>query len=75
MIVDRIALAIVIIGALTLGSIGIFRYDFIAHMLGGTATTAARVIYTIIGLSGIWCISLLFREREETHQRSHNNNG
>lgn len=63
MIMDRIALALSIIGALNWGSIGIFRFDLVAAICGGQTATLARVIYTLVGLAGIWCISLLFRER------------
>jgi len=61
---DRIALVLAILGGINLGSVGLFRFDIIARMCGGQATTFARVIYTLIGLSAIWCISLLFRERD-----------
>jgi len=43
---------------------GIFGFDVIAYLFGGAGATVSRVIFTIIGLAGIWCISLLFRERE-----------
>lgn len=61
---DKTSLVLVIIGALNWGSIGLFRYDFIAAMFGGQTATVSRVIYIIVGLAGIWCISMLFRERE-----------
>ena len=63
MIMDRIALFLVIIGALNWGSVGIFNYDVIANLL---TASGSRVIFTIVGLAGIWCITLLFREREVT---------
>lgn len=64
MIMDRIALIISIIGALNWGSIGLFRFDIVAWICGGSATLLARIIYTVVALAGVWCISLLFRERE-----------
>lgn len=64
MIMDRIALIITIIGALNWGSIGLFRFDLVAWICGGASTVAARIIYTVVALAGIWCISLLFRARE-----------
>lgn len=64
MIIDRIALIISIIGALNWGSIGLFRFDIVAWICGGSASIWARIIYTIVALAGIWCISLLFRARE-----------
>ena len=60
---DKIALILTIIGGLNWGSIGIFRFDVVAWLFGGQTATVSRVIYTLVGLSAIWCISLLFRER------------
>ncbi len=64
MILDRIALIITIIGALNWGSIGLFRFDLVAWACGGASTILARIIYTVVALAGVWCISLLFRARE-----------
>ena len=64
MIMDRIALIVSIIGALNWGSIGLFQFDLVAWICGGASTVAARIIYTVVALAGIWCISLLFRSRE-----------
>lgn len=64
MIMDRIALVLVIIGALNWGSIGIFAFDVVAWICGGQTAVVSRIIYTLVGLAGLWCISLLFRERE-----------
>ena len=66
MIIDRIALIISIIGALNWGSIGLFKFDIVAWIFGGQDASVSRVIYTLVALDGIWCISLLFRPREET---------
>lgn len=65
MILDRIALILTIIGALNWGSIGLFSFDIVAWICGGQGSVVARIIYTIVALAGIWCISLLFRPREE----------
>ncbi|MBE6805839.1 MAG: DUF378 domain-containing protein [Clostridia bacterium] len=62
---DRICLILTIIGALNWGSIGIFQLDLVAWIFGGSDALLARIIYTVIALAGIWCISLLFRERNE----------
>ena len=61
MIMDRIALILVIIGALNWGSVGIFGFDIVAYICGGQLATVSRVIFTLVGLAGLWCISLLFR--------------
>ena len=64
MIMDRIALLITIIGALNWGSIGLFRFDIVAWLCGGQTSLISRIVYTVVALAGIWCISLLFRARE-----------
>ena len=64
MIIDRIALILTIIGALNWGSIGIFKFDFVSYLLG-QETTWSRIVFTLVGLAGVWCISLLFRSRNE----------
>ncbi len=64
MIMDRIALILVVIGALNWGSIGLFQFDFVAQICGGPTTLLSRVVYTVVALAGIWCISLIFRARE-----------
>ncbi|MBQ3405211.1 MAG: DUF378 domain-containing protein [Oscillospiraceae bacterium] len=69
MIMDRIALILVIIGGLNWGCIGIFKLDAVAYLLGGQTGSVTRVVYTIVGLAAIWCISLLFRERETAGDR------
>ena len=65
MIIDRLALILAIIGALNWGGIGLFGFDTVAWICGGQLSAVSRVIYTIVALAGIWCISLLFRRREE----------
>jgi len=62
---DRICLILIIIGALNWGSVGIFQFDIVAWIFGGSDALLARIIYTVIALAGIWCISLLFRQRNE----------
>ncbi len=64
MIMDRIALLLTIAGALNWGSIGLFRFDIVAWIFGGQDALVSRIIYTVIALAGVWCISLLFRARE-----------
>ena len=62
MILDRISLILTIVGALNWGSIGLFSFDFVAWICGGQTTLLARIIFAAVGLAGIWCISLLFRD-------------
>lgn len=62
---DKIMLILLIIGGLNWGSIGIFNFDLVAWICGGQASIIARIIYTIVGISAVWCISLLFRKRTD----------
>lgn len=62
---DRIALLLTIVGALNWGTIGLFQFDMVAFLFGGQDNIIARIIYSLVALGGVWCISLLFRDREE----------
>ncbi len=64
MIMDRIALILTIIGALNWGSIGLFQFDIVGWICGGQSSLLSRIIFTVVGLAGIWCISLIFRARD-----------
>ncbi|MCR4770708.1 MAG: DUF378 domain-containing protein [Oscillospiraceae bacterium] len=70
MIIDRIALLLAVIGALNWGCVGIFKFDVVAYLCGGQTSSVSRVIFTLVGLAGLWCISLLFRERESGMENS-----
>ena len=60
-IVDRIALILTIIGGINWGLIGIFKFDLVAWIFGGQIAVMSRIVYTLVCLAAIWCISLLFR--------------
>ncbi len=60
---DTISLLLVIIGAINWLLVGIFQFDLVAWLFGGQGAIISRVLYTIIGAAGLWCISLLFRDR------------
>ena len=64
MIVDKIALILVIVGALNWGGVGLFGFDTVAFLFGGQMAILSRIIYALVGLAGLWCITLLFRERD-----------
>ncbi len=64
MILDRIALILTVIGALNWGSIGLFQFDIVAWICGGQGALLSRIIYTVVAIAGVWCISLIFRARE-----------
>ena len=63
MLMDRIALSLLIIGGLNWGSVGLFRFDLVAFIFGGSGSMLSRIVYTLVGLSAVWCVSLLFRDR------------
>ncbi|MFA5881450.1 MAG: DUF378 domain-containing protein [Eubacteriales bacterium] len=65
MTLDRIALVLVIIGALNWLLVGLFKYDLVAALFGGTASLVSRIIYVVVGLAGLWAVSLLVRPREK----------
>ncbi|AKL95166.1 putative protein DUF378 [Clostridium aceticum] len=65
---DRLALILVIIGALNWGLIGLFQFDLVASLFGGQGTLLSRAIYTLVGIAGAYCISLLFRERTASRE-------
>lgn len=60
---NKIALIVTIIGALNWGSIGLFQFDLVAWACGSPASLLARIIYTVVALAGIWCITLLFKPK------------
>ncbi len=62
---DTAALLLVIVGALNWGLISLFQFDLVAWIGGGQAGIISRIIYGLVALAGIWCITLLFRDRRE----------
>ena len=62
---DKICLVLAIIGCLNWGLVGLFSFDLVAWLFGGSGEILSRIVYTVIALAGIWCISLLFRPENE----------
>ena len=60
---DILALILSIIGSINWGLIGIFQFDLVAWIFGGQDAVFSRIIYTVIGLAGLWCISFLFHKK------------
>ena len=58
---DTVALILSIIGCLNWGLVGVFQFDLVAWLFGGAGSLFSRLVYTIVGLAGLWCISFLFR--------------
>ncbi|MDD6051962.1 MAG: DUF378 domain-containing protein [Clostridiales bacterium] len=63
---DRISLILTIIGGINWLLVGVFQFDLVAWIFGGQAALVSRIIYTIIGAAALWCITLLFKNREHT---------
>ena len=63
---DKIALTLLIIGGLNWGSIGLFQFDLVAWIFGGQTGIVSRIVYVLVGLSAVWCVSLLFRDTRDT---------
>ncbi|KNF08122.1 protein of unknown function DUF378 [Gottschalkia purinilytica] len=61
---DRLSLVLVIIGAINWGLISLFRFDLVAAIFGGQDAILSRIVYGLVGLAGLYCITLLFRDRE-----------
>ena len=59
---DKIALTLLIIGGLNWGSVGLFQFDIVGFLFGGQSGIIARIVYVLVALSALWCISLLFRD-------------
>lgn len=68
---DKIALTLLIIGGVNWGSVGLFQFDIVAFLAGGQSGIISRIIYVIVGLSALWCISLLFRDKAEAGDRDY----
>lgn len=72
----RITLILIIIGAINWGLIGFFKFDLVATLFGGQDAFFSRIVYALVGLSGLASIALLFRSSKDVeqsgHQRSYN---
>ena len=67
---DRISLLLSIIGGINWLLVGLFRFDLVAYLFGGQTASVSRVVYILVGLSALWCVSLLFRERDDLDERA-----
>lgn len=63
-IINKIALALVIVGALNWGAVGLFSFDAVAWLFGGQGAILARIVYILVAIAGLWCISMLFMNDE-----------
>jgi uncharacterized membrane protein YuzA (DUF378 family) len=69
---DKFALVLVIVGALNWLLVGLFQFDLVAAIFGGQDALLSRVVYTLVGVAGIWTISLLFRDRDKVVTKDNN---
>lgn len=64
-VLDRIALALTVIGGINWGLVGIFKFDLVAWICGGQTSIIARIIYVLVGVCALWCIGILFHDDSE----------
>ena len=62
---DTVSLLLVIIGAVNWLLVGVYQFDLVAWLFGGQGAILSRIIYSLVGIAGLWCISLLFRDRKQ----------
>ncbi len=60
---DMVSLLLVIIGAINWLLVGVFQFDLVAWIFGGQGALLSRIIYTLVGAAGLWCITLLFKPK------------
>ena len=61
--IDKTALVLIIIGAINWGLIGFFKFDLVATLFG-TMSAISRIVYSLVGISGLWGIKLLFDNKD-----------
>ena len=63
-IIDRIALFLLVVGGLNWGLVGLFEFDLVAWLCGGSESVISRIVYVLVALSALWSISLFFKHNE-----------
>lgn len=64
---DKLSLILIIIGAINWGIIGLFGFDVIGAVFGGQLALVSRIIFTVVGLAGLWAITMLFKDNRSVH--------
>ena len=59
---DTLALSLSVVGWVNGGLVGMFQFYRCAWLVGGQGSLFSRIVYTLIGLAGLWCASFLFRK-------------
>lgn len=67
MTTDKVALSLLIIGGVNWALVGLFQFDLVGFAFGGSASLLSRMVYTLVGLSAVWSVSLLFREQQQVY--------
>lgn len=67
---DKIALILSIVGGINWGLIGLFRFDLVAWIFGGSTSMVSRLVYTLVAIGALWCISLLFRDTDPVRREA-----
>ena len=62
-IMDALALILIIVGAINWGSLGLFGFDIVGSIFGGQLSALSRIIFTIVGLGGLWAITFFFKDK------------
>lgn len=68
---DKIFLALLIIGGLNWGLVGLFEFDLVAWLFGGAQSILSRIVYVLVAISAVWCSTLLFRIGDGTSEEMH----
>ena len=64
---DKIALSLAVIGGINWGLVSLFQFDLVAWLFGSSAALGSRLVYGLIGLAALWCVTLLFKHIEPHH--------
>ena len=64
-LIHKLALTLLIVGGINWGLVGIFQFDLVAWLFGGVDSVVSRIVYTLVGLSALWCTMLLFKDWDE----------
>lgn len=67
---DKIALFLLIVGGVNWGLVGLFEFDLVSFIFGGQTAVLSRLVYVLVAVSAIWCISLFFKENEMVEAHS-----
>lgn len=73
MIIDKIALSLLIAGGINWGSVGLFNFDIVGWIFGGTDSIGARIVFVVVALCALWCVSLLFRDTVTDNEKEADN--